>query len=77
MLYPSNDAYMRVGLLPEQRLRWLLDFGRLDAAELDAKERGAAVRGGASFYVDSGDRSWVQADCYASGHRSATIRQTC
>ena len=67
MVYPSSAAYTRVGLLPEQRLRWVLDFGSLDAAELDAKERAATVQDARTFMLiqeaDPGFRpllrSWV------------------
>ena len=74
MVYPSSEAYTRVGLLPEQRLRWVLDFGNLDAAELSAKERAAAVEEARTFMLiqeaDPGFRPRLR-----SGRCSVTIRR--
>jgi hypothetical protein len=67
MVYPSSEAYTRVGLLPEQRVRWVLYFGSLDAAELGARERATTVQDARTFMLiqetDPGFRprlrSWV------------------
>jgi len=51
MAYPSSDVYGRVGLVPEQRLRWLLGFGNLDPTQLDAKKRTAVIEEARAFLV--------------------------
>jgi hypothetical protein len=50
---PQNphNVHARVGILPAQRLRWLLDFGKLDAAALNATQRGTAVREARAFML--------------------------
>ena len=39
MVKVSSDVYGRIGLVPEQRLRWLLGFGNLDLAALNGRKR--------------------------------------
>ena len=42
---------MRVGIDPETRLRWLLDFGNLDPASLSAEQRAAVIQEARAFVV--------------------------
>jgi hypothetical protein len=45
----SNNAYARVGIEPEARLRWLLDFGNLAPDMLTAEQRTVAVQEARTF----------------------------
>lgn len=51
MIKVSSDVYARVGLVPEQRLRWLLDFGNLDSAALKGRQRASAVQEARTFML--------------------------
>jgi hypothetical protein len=48
---PSSSVYARVGLAPEERLRWLLNFGDLEPASLNADRRAAAVQEARAFLM--------------------------
>jgi len=47
----SKDVWSRVGLGPEERLRWLLDFGSLDPASLNKAKRSAVLEQVRAFVV--------------------------
>jgi hypothetical protein len=47
----SPDVWSRVGFAPEQRLRWLLDFGSLDPDALTGLERSAVVEEVRAFVI--------------------------
>jgi hypothetical protein len=47
----SKNIWSRVGLDPEERLRWLLDFGSLDQASLNKAKRSAVVEQVRAFVV--------------------------
>ena len=49
MAKPSSNVYARVGLRPEERLRWLLNFGNLEPASLNTERRAAAVQEARAF----------------------------
>jgi hypothetical protein len=49
MVKASSDVYARVGLTPEQRLRWLLHFGNIEPRSLNADQRAAAVQEARAF----------------------------
>jgi hypothetical protein len=51
MAKPSASVYARVGLAPEERLRWLLNFGNLEPASLNAARRAAAVQEARAFLM--------------------------
>ena len=51
MAKPSSDVWLRVGIEPEARLRWLLDFGNLDSASLSADQRAAVIQEARAFVV--------------------------
>jgi hypothetical protein len=51
MAKTSNNAWMRVGVDPEARLRWLLDFGNLDSASLSAEQHAAVTQEARAFVV--------------------------
>jgi hypothetical protein len=51
MAETSTDVYAFVGVVPGQRLRWLLGFGNLDSAALNATQRAAAVREARAFML--------------------------
>jgi hypothetical protein len=51
MAKPSSSVYARVGLAPEERLRWLLKFGNLEPASLKADRRAAAVQEARAFLM--------------------------
>jgi hypothetical protein len=51
MAKPSGSVYARVGLAPEERLRWLLSFGNLEPASLNAERRAAAVQEARAFLM--------------------------
>jgi hypothetical protein len=51
MAKTSNNVWVRVGVEPEARLRWLLDFGNLDSASLSAQQRAAVSQEARAFVV--------------------------
>ena len=51
MAKPSGSVYARVGLAPEERLRWLLNFANLEPASLGADRRAAAVQEARAFLI--------------------------
>src|SRR5579862_5019964 len=51
MAQPSNNLWARVGVDSEARLRWLLDFGNLDAVSLTAAQRAEVLREARAFII--------------------------
>ena len=51
MAKTSSNAWVRVGVEPEARLRWLLLFGNLDRASLTAAQRAAVLQAARAFVV--------------------------
>jgi hypothetical protein len=51
MAKTSSNVWVRVGVDPEARLRWLLDFGNLDRASLTAAQRAAVLQEARAFVV--------------------------
>src|SRR5262249_9139036 len=51
MMKAPSDAYARVGLTAEQRLRWLLRFGDLDREDLSPVERASWVQEARTFML--------------------------
>ena len=51
MAKTSSNAWVRVGVEPEARLRWLLLFGNLDRASLTAAQRAAVLQEARAFVV--------------------------
>jgi hypothetical protein len=51
MVKVSSDVYGRIGLVPEQRLRWLLGFGNLDLAALNGRKRAGTVQEARTFML--------------------------
>jgi hypothetical protein len=51
MTKTSNNVWVRVGVEPEARLLWLLDFGNLDSASLSAEQRAAVIQEARAFVV--------------------------
>ena len=51
MAKASSVVYERVGLVPEQRLRWLLDFGNLGPDSVSAEQRASAVQEAGAFMM--------------------------
>src|SRR6266851_159018 len=49
MVRVSSNAYVRVGIEPEARLRWLLDFGNLAPDALTAEQRTVVVQEARTF----------------------------
>jgi len=49
--YPSSDVWVRVGVDPETRLRWLLGFGKLDPVSLTAAQRAAMLQEARAFVM--------------------------
>jgi hypothetical protein len=49
MAKSSNNVWVQVGVEPEARLRWLLDFGNLDPDSLTAAQRSAALQEARAF----------------------------
>jgi hypothetical protein len=49
MVRVSNNAYVRVGIEPEARLRWLLDFGNLAPDGLTAEQQTVVVQEARTF----------------------------
>ena len=51
MAKPSNNVWVRVGVEPEARLRWLLGFGNLDPDSLTAVQRATVLQESRAFVV--------------------------
>jgi hypothetical protein len=51
MAKPSSDVWTRVGVEPETRLRWLVDFGNLDPASLSPEQRAAVIQEARAFVI--------------------------
>jgi hypothetical protein len=51
MAKTSNNVWARVGVEPEARLRWLLDFGDLDPVSLTAAQRAEVIQEARAFMV--------------------------
>jgi hypothetical protein len=51
MAKTSNNVWARVGVEPEARLRWLLDFGDLDPVSLTAAQRAEVLQEARAFVV--------------------------
>jgi hypothetical protein len=47
----ADNIWLRVGLEPEHRLRWLLDFGRLEPGSLTDAQRLAVVQEARAFVI--------------------------
>jgi hypothetical protein len=51
MAKTSNNVWARVGVEPEARLRWLLDFGDLNPVSLTAAQRAEVLQEARAFVV--------------------------
>jgi hypothetical protein len=51
MTKSSSGVRVQVGVEPEARLRWLLDFGNLDSASLSAEQRAAVIQEARAFVI--------------------------
>ncbi len=51
MAKTSSNVWARVGVEPEARLRWLLDFGNLDTVSLTAAQRADVLQEARAFVV--------------------------